>query len=211
MKKLIIFLFIICSSFIVSGCSKSETPGNDFEDSSNNEDSNNEDSNNEDSNQEDSDEEDETPGEGVVKYLVTIINGETESFYEVVLGESFVYKNLETEVTNEYFLYWYYLDGTTEVKLEDDLKVTSNLIIYAKYLEHCTVTILYDGKQITLNFEVNNILMIEDLPVIDNEDFLYWCYISNGVEVKVENDITITNDLTIVAKYEGSTGTLPWV
>ncbi|MFI3328972.1 MAG: hypothetical protein R3Y05_00645 [bacterium] len=144
-------------------------------------------------------------------YTVTVQNKEESTSFDVEKNSIFEYSILESQTTNEYFLYWYYIDNNNEVKVENDITITKNITIIGKYSEHYTVTIKYDMEELTLNFLSNEILKFEDFPTSSNESFKYWYYVEDGNEVEITTDITITKDLIIMAKYEGSTGTLPWV
>ncbi len=148
---------------------------------------------------------------GPLKHIVTVSNMNKETVYEVEDGQNFKYSILESQTTNDYFDYWYYMDNNQEVKVTKDIKITGDIKIIAKYQDFYTVTVKYDKVEKQLFYKNNEVLKVSDLPTSSSSSFKYWYYVKDGQEVKVTSDITITSDLTIIAKYEGSTGTLPWV
>ncbi len=148
------------------------------------------------------------------KYNVTINNKTQQQIVQVEAFKTFNYSILESQNTGDNFLYWYYLENGNEVKVESNLVITKSITIIAKYDETImfSVTIKNQTNEEIVLVEENNIFTMEKLNEQEVGDtFLYWYYLENGNEVIVDEDITITSNITIIAKYESSTGTLPWV
>ncbi len=145
----------------------------------------------------------------VTSYMVNVIVKEQTYSYDIEENNKLSINTINSLITNEdksNFLYWYYLDNDTEVRVTEDLTITKNIVISAKFSQAVTsynVTIKNNGSETVVQVKPNekfSFSILENLTT--NPKFLYWYYLENNQEVKVEGDIIITKNITIIAKYD---------
>ncbi len=153
-------------------------------------------------------------------FTVTIKNKEITKTFEYELNEYFDITILDNQETSDTFEYWYYIKNNVVVQVNSNILITEDITIIAKYEDttilpedtKLKVTIVNKQDSITYEYELNEYF---DITLLNNqttdETFKYWYYIEDSKEVQVSSNILLTKSITIYAKYEGTTGTLPWV